>query len=319
MPDNFRNNNEIPPRRESRTPYDGEDNEMLFQRKRAAGQSEGGNTGAPTQPRQTSAGARTSASQRREHTPPQASPARPAQPPRQRSAGYSAGAGNSANARYAAHRPETPDRANAPHGASAPHREISDEDVIPIKGVRRAPKGREEAPHQPSSERRIPLPPRDLDQPTRKSDAASLPVPTDGKKDLLPQGKKRGKPVLFGKGKKKDQSNTGSTAAAGSNGAKADTSVSGGEMMSGIVKAIIYMVVVVVVATFISIFAIKIGNDVFAFVKSDAALDVTIPENAEVADVAEVLYSNGIIKYPSVFKLYASLTVSYTHLRAHET
>lgn len=112
---------------------------------------------------------------------------------------------------------------------------------------------------------------------------------------------------MFGKGKKDDKNNTGSTAAAGSNGAKADTSLSGGEMMSGIVKAIIYMVVVVVVATFISIFAIKIGNDVFAFVKSDAALDVTIPENAEVADVAEVLYSNGIIKYPSVFKLYASL------------
>lgn len=80
-----------------------------------------------------------------------------------------------------------------------------------------------------------------------------------------------------------------------------------GSMMSGIIKAILYMVVVIVVASFISVFAIKIGNDVFAFVKSDATIDVTIPEGATVSDIADILSGDGIIKYPSVFKLYASL------------
>ena len=81
----------------------------------------------------------------------------------------------------------------------------------------------------------------------------------------------------------------------------------GADMMVSIVKAMIYMVVVLVVSIFISIFVIRVGNDVFAFVKSDEAIDVTIPEEATVSDISDILYENGIITFPKVFNMYASL------------
>ena len=82
----------------------------------------------------------------------------------------------------------------------------------------------------------------------------------------------------------------------------------GANMMTSVVKGIVYIVLVLVVSVFISIFAIRVGNDVFAFVKSDEAVDITIPENATTSEVARILADNGIIKYPSVFKMYASST-----------
>ena len=81
----------------------------------------------------------------------------------------------------------------------------------------------------------------------------------------------------------------------------------GADMMVGIVKAMAYMVVILVVSVFISVNVISIGNDVFAFVKSDEAIDVTIPENADIGDIADVLSDNGIIKYPGIFKMYAGI------------
>ncbi len=88
---------------------------------------------------------------------------------------------------------------------------------------------------------------------------------------------------------------------------KKGSTKAGADMMVSIVKGIIYMVLVLVVSVFISIFVIRVGNDVFAFVKSDEQIDITIPEDATTADIADILYDNGIIKYPSIFKIYASV------------
>ncbi len=81
----------------------------------------------------------------------------------------------------------------------------------------------------------------------------------------------------------------------------------GASIMVNIVKAIAYMVIILVISVFISIFTIRIGNDVFAFVKSDEAIDVTIPEDATVGDIAEILADNGIISFPGIFKFYTNL------------
>lgn len=81
----------------------------------------------------------------------------------------------------------------------------------------------------------------------------------------------------------------------------------GASIMVNIVKAIAYMVIILVVSVFISIFTIRIGNDFFAFVKSDEAIDVTIPENATVDDITEILSDNGIISFPGIFKFYVNL------------
>jgi len=74
-----------------------------------------------------------------------------------------------------------------------------------------------------------------------------------------------------------------------------------------LVKAIAYIVTVTVLGGFLGIFIIGVGNDVFALVKADELVDVTLPEDATLDDVAKALYDGGVIKYPTVFKLYASL------------
>ena len=81
----------------------------------------------------------------------------------------------------------------------------------------------------------------------------------------------------------------------------------GGTIVSSLVRTVIYLVTVTVIAVVLSIFIINVGNDVFAFVKSDEAIDVTIPENATRADIADILYDNGVINYKTAFKIYGSL------------
>ena len=73
---------------------------------------------------------------------------------------------------------------------------------------------------------------------------------------------------------------------------------------SGIFKAIIYMTLVLVVSVLLAYGLILVANDVFAFVKSDVAVEVVIPENATVDDITDILAENEIIEYPWLFRMY---------------
>ena len=87
---------------------------------------------------------------------------------------------------------------------------------------------------------------------------------------------------------------------------KAPVRDEGGGTASVVFKAIIYMTVVLLVSVVLAYAAIVIANDAFAFVKSDEAVEVVIPENATVADIADILGDAGVIEYPTLFKLFAS-------------
>ena len=78
-------------------------------------------------------------------------------------------------------------------------------------------------------------------------------------------------------------------------------------MLSGIFKALIYITAVLLVSVVAAYFIIQFANDVFAFVKPEEAVEVVIPEDATVSDVANILGDRGVIKYPTLFKLYAKL------------
>ncbi len=78
-----------------------------------------------------------------------------------------------------------------------------------------------------------------------------------------------------------------------------------GRRVSEVVKCIAYITFVVVAAILISIFVVMVANDMYAFVKSADPVEVTIPENATLNEVADILHENGIIKYPGIFKMYA--------------
>ena len=79
----------------------------------------------------------------------------------------------------------------------------------------------------------------------------------------------------------------------------------GGNTIISLVKAIVYIVFVCVISVFLAVTIVFVGNDMFAFVKSDEVVEIVLPENTTLDDLAEILHENGVIEYPSVFKLYA--------------
>jgi len=77
--------------------------------------------------------------------------------------------------------------------------------------------------------------------------------------------------------------------------------------ITSLLKGIVYIVAVLVISVFASWTVIEVANDVFAFVKSDEAVTVVIEEDMTSADVAQLLYTNGIIKYPTMYELFVRL------------
>ncbi|MBQ3955833.1 MAG: endolytic transglycosylase MltG, partial [Clostridia bacterium] len=84
-----------------------------------------------------------------------------------------------------------------------------------------------------------------------------------------------------------------------------ESSDEGGNTVLSVIKAIVYIIFVLITSVALSVFGISVANDMFAFVKSDEAVQVTIPQNATLDEVAAELAEEGVIRYPRIFKLYA--------------
>lgn len=81
-------------------------------------------------------------------------------------------------------------------------------------------------------------------------------------------------------------------------------------------SAITYLFIILLVSTLLTGIVIVLSNDVFAFVKEDRVISVTIPEKASVGDVSKVLDKNGVINYGLLFQLFVSLTVKDAEFKA---
>ena len=73
----------------------------------------------------------------------------------------------------------------------------------------------------------------------------------------------------------------------------------------GILKTLLYITAVLVAGILLAYGIIIVANDVFAFVKSDEAVEVVVPENATVEDISRILGEAEVIEYPALFRLYA--------------
>lgn len=74
-----------------------------------------------------------------------------------------------------------------------------------------------------------------------------------------------------------------------------------------IIKAVVYVAFIVSMAVMIAYFGLSCANDVFAFVKEDDEIEVTIPEYATSTELSEILGDAGAIEHPWLFRLYAQL------------
>ena len=73
----------------------------------------------------------------------------------------------------------------------------------------------------------------------------------------------------------------------------------------GVFKVVFYIAAVAAVSIFLATNIIRIGNDMFAFVKDNIHTTVSIPDGSTTKEVAQLLKENGIIDYPGIFSLYA--------------
>ena len=156
-------------------------------------------------------------------------------------------------------------------------------------------KNRQSAPMPPAAPAQPPA-----DKPAAKKEAA--PVHKPNKKEVFPlkQKKPKGAPVV-------DFDDIDpETARIRKSKILSSTARSGKTAAVALGKIIGYIVFVVAVSVFISVNVINVANDIFAFVKDDTPITVTIPEGADTKLVAKILHDNGLIKYPSLFKNYTS-------------
>lgn len=79
-----------------------------------------------------------------------------------------------------------------------------------------------------------------------------------------------------------------------------------GGVIISLTKALIYIAFVLVVSGFLAVFGIRVVNDVFAFVKDDVTVEVTVGEGATLEDVSELLYSEGLIENADWFRIYTN-------------
>lgn len=74
-----------------------------------------------------------------------------------------------------------------------------------------------------------------------------------------------------------------------------------------VIKAVVYIIFVIAVAGGAAYLITVWANDIFAFVKDDTPVEITIEDYVTTDDLADILADAGIIKYPSVFRFYAKL------------
>ena len=72
-------------------------------------------------------------------------------------------------------------------------------------------------------------------------------------------------------------------------------------------KSLLYIALILGISCLCAYFVIMVSNDVFAFVKPPAQIEVVIPEYATIDEIAEELHDKQIIKYPKIFVLYTMI------------
>ncbi|MBE6636947.1 MAG: endolytic transglycosylase MltG [Ruminococcaceae bacterium] len=81
----------------------------------------------------------------------------------------------------------------------------------------------------------------------------------------------------------------------------------GNTAVSSLVKAIVFIVSILVISGFLSYFVISIGNDVFALVKQDNQTEISIDDHTTIEQLGVILEDYGVIEYAEIFNLYAML------------
>ncbi len=76
----------------------------------------------------------------------------------------------------------------------------------------------------------------------------------------------------------------------------------------GVVKALLYVGLVLVASVLLAVFAWKCADEVCALTSEDEVVTVTVEENARMSDIVAMLHDKGLIEYKWLFKLYCMIS-----------
>lgn len=81
-----------------------------------------------------------------------------------------------------------------------------------------------------------------------------------------------------------------------------------GGIIKGFSAVIIYLLLVITAGILSALAIISVANDIFAFTKDDTVYELVIDDpNMTLKELADYLHEEGIIRYPTIFRLYVGL------------
>lgn len=75
-------------------------------------------------------------------------------------------------------------------------------------------------------------------------------------------------------------------------------------IFGSVLRFVLYIAMVLIVSVLAAKLIISVANDVFAFLKDDTEITLTIPEGATTRQISKILGDNDIVDYPFIFALY---------------
>lgn len=74
-----------------------------------------------------------------------------------------------------------------------------------------------------------------------------------------------------------------------------------------IIRVLLYVCCVMAASILLAIFGWKCADDVCALTASDTVVTVTVPENASISEITDMLYEKGLVQYKWLFSLYCMI------------
>lgn len=137
-----------------------------------------------------------------------------------------------------------------------------------------------------------------------KSTAASKPIAGGTRTFNAPASST--KSTFSGGSVKRDSSGTGSASADSTAKKSNRRKRKKNGVLGGLTRFFVYIICVLGISILLSAICIRVANDMFAFVKGNNEITIEIPEGADTGDISKLLGDNGIVDYPTIFKLYTN-------------
>lgn len=88
------------------------------------------------------------------------------------------------------------------------------------------------------------------------------------------------------------------------------------QAQNGCSGALVYLIIIFGFSVILSMILLFSANDMFAFVKEDRSITITVPEDTTIRQMGKPLDQEGVISYGSLFKLFVTITGKDTSVLA---